>query len=104
MGYFGCLDVTVYKEHNMSKQVKCINKTDRTSRHERISHIGGDWGRITETEAIRQIKLDTYAYHVKVGGFDVRVIIATHLGREYLKTQSDTTLIDNLLSLPECPR
>jgi uncharacterized protein DUF3892 len=86
----------------MSKQVKCINKTDRPSRHERISHIGGDWGKITESEAIRQIKIDTNAYHVNVGGYDVRVIIAVHLGREYLKTQSDSTLVDNLLSLPEC--
>jgi hypothetical protein len=88
----------------MSKQVKCINKTDRTSRHERISHIGGDWGRITETEAIRQIHLDRNAYHVKVGNYDTRVTIAIHLGREYLKTESDTTIVDNLLSLKECPR
>ena len=88
----------------MSRQVKCINKTDRASRHERISHIGGDWGRITESEAIRQIKLDRNAFHVRVGNFDVKVIIATHLGREYLKTESDTTTVDNLLSLPECPR
>jgi len=86
----------------MSKQVKCINKTNRQDRHERISHIGGDWGKITESEAIRQVKLDRNAYHVKVGNYDVRVVIATHLGREYLKTESDSSTVDNLLSLPEC--
>lgn len=88
----------------MSKEVKCINKTDRTSRHERISHIGGYGWRITENDAIRNIKSDPTAYHVKVGNFDARVIIAVHLGREYLKTDRDTTTVDNLLSLPECPR
>lgn len=86
----------------MSRLVKCINKRDRQSRHERISHIGGDWGRITEDEAIRQIKADPAAYHVRVGTNDVRVIIAKHEGREYLKTESDTTTRDNLLSLPDC--
>ena len=86
----------------MSRQVKCINKTDRANRHERISHIGGDWGRITETEAVRQIKADRSAFHVRVGNNDVRVIIAVHQGREYLKTEADNTIVDNLLSLPEC--
>ena len=81
----------------ISRQVKCINKTDRPSRHERISHIGGDWGyngariRITETQAIADIKAGTYNYHVRVGNNDVKVIIAIHLGREYLKTESDST-------------
>jgi hypothetical protein len=93
-----------------SRQVKCINKTDRLNRHERISHIGGDWGyngmriRITEAQAIDDIKTGNYSYHVRVGSFDVKVIIASYLGREYLKTESDSTLVDNLLSLPECYR
>ena len=91
-----------------SRQVKCITKTNRTSRHERISHIGGDWGnygqriKITEAQAINEIKAGTYNYHVKVGYNDVKVIIATYSGREYLKTESDSTTVDNLLSLPEC--
>jgi hypothetical protein len=38
----------------------------------------------------------------RVGNYDVKVIIATYLGREYLKTESDTTTVDNLLSLPDC--
>jgi hypothetical protein len=88
----------------MSRQVKCINKTDRQSRHERISHIGGDWGRISESDAIKKIRSGAESYHVKVDNNDVRVIIATHLGREYLKTESDSTTVDNLLGLPECPR
>ena len=86
-----------------SRQVKCINKTDRPNRHERIRNIGGDWGKVSESDAITQIKNGTYAYHVRVGYNDVKVIIAYHLERPYLKTESDTTTVDNLLSLPECP-
>jgi len=85
-----------------SRQVKCINKTDRQNRHERIRNIGGDWGVIPESQAIWDIEHGAFSYHVKVGNNDVRVIIATHLGRKYLKTEADTTFVDNLLALPEC--
>ena len=86
----------------MSRQVKCVNINDRLIRHERITHIGGDWGKITEKEAITQIKADQNSYHVKVVNIGTRVIIASYLGKEYLKTESDTTMVDNLLNLPEC--
>jgi len=86
----------------MSKQVTCINKADRYSSNERISHIGGTWGRITEDEAIRQIKNGTESYHVRVGVNDVKIIVASRLGTEYLKTERDGTTADNLLSLPDC--
>ena len=85
-----------------SRQVKCINKTDRTSRYERISHIGADWGKVAENAAITQIENGIFDYYVQVGLSKAKVIIGTHLGRKYLKTESDTTLIDNLLSLKEC--
>ena len=87
---------------SISRQVKCINKTDRTNRYERISHIGGEWGKIIESEAITQIENGTFDYYVQVGLSKAKVIISTHLGRKYLKTESDTTLVDNLLSLKEC--
>ncbi len=86
----------------MSRQVTCINKQDRYSSNERISHIGGSWGRITEDEAIRQINAGTQSYHVRVGVNDVKVIVAYREGRPYLKTERDGTTADNLLSLPEC--
>ena len=86
----------------ISREVKCINKTDRYSRHERIRNIGGDWGTIPESDAIRHIEQGVYNYHVRVNGYDVKVIIATHEGRKYLKTETDSTTVDNLLSLNEC--
>ena len=86
----------------MSKQVTCISKTNRTSRYEAISHIGGAWGKHTQKEAIANIKADKNAYHVKVNGNDVKLIVATNNGNEYVKTESDATTVDNLLSLKEC--
>ena len=87
----------------ISRQVKCINKTDRQSRHERIRNIGGDWGKISETFAIGYIETSVYGYYTLVNNNRANVIIRVHEGRKYLKTDADTTLVDNLLSLPECP-
>jgi hypothetical protein len=86
-----------------ARQVTCINKTDRYSRHERIRSLGGSWGKVSETEAIIQIENGSYTYHVRVDDRDVKVIVAVTSGKKYLKTEADTTTVDNLLSLPECP-
>lgn len=87
----------------ISRRVTCINKTDRQSRHERISHIGGDWGKVTQSEAINQILNGTYHYYVLVNGYSTDVIVEENfLGHKYLKTVADTTIVDNLLSLTEC--
>lgn len=85
------------------RQVKCINKTDRYNRHEKIRNIGGDWGKVSEAEAITQIRNGSFSYYVNVGVYTANVIIADYMGRPYLKTDRDTTTQDNLLSLPECP-
>lgn len=89
-------------------RVQCINKT-RSSPHERISHIGGfnadntRW-KLPESRAIQGIKDGRWAFYVEQPlGHRVRVIVATRLGREYLKTEADGESPDNLLSLPECP-
>ncbi|QTO19584.1 MULTISPECIES: DUF3892 domain-containing protein [Burkholderia] len=90
-------------------QVRCINKTNRASRHEAISHIGGQnadgtrW-KITESDAISGIETGKWQFYVSGGGQTADVVIAkTPEGRKYLKTTRDTTTLDNLLSLPECP-
>lgn len=89
-------------------RVRCINKSDRQSRHERIRSIGGlnadssAW-KISQQDAISFIEAGKYSFYVSEGGARSEVIIATHLGNKYLKTNSDTTTRDNLLSLPECP-
>lgn len=87
----------------ISRQVKCINKGDRFNPHTRITSIGGDEWKETQPNAIRQIQALTHSYWVRVNGNVVNVIVAFHNGNPYLKTESDTTTVDNLLSLPECP-
>ena len=94
----------------MTKQVTCINKRGHHNPHERIQAIGGvvsvvsgvRW-RNSEDRAITNVKRDPKSYYVSVGGHSVWVIVATHNGREYLKTQNDGYSPDNLSSLPECP-
>lgn len=90
-------------------EVKCINKTNRQSAHERIKNIGGinqdgtRW-KLSEDEAITGIKQGKWNFYVSKGGNSVWVVIArTAAGHEYLKTQADGEIPNNLLSLPECP-
>ncbi len=88
-------------------RVSCIKKRDRKNPHERIEGIGGvhnqaQWYML-EDAAIAAIKNHQWDFYVHEGGYTARVIVATHLGREYLKTERDGVSPDNLLSLPTCP-
>ena len=93
----------------MSRQVMCITKRgSHYNAHERIQGIGGvaegiRWWR-AEDDAIRDVEANSTAYYTSVGGRSVWVIVATHNGRKYLKTETDYYSPDNLLALPECPR
>jgi hypothetical protein len=90
-------------------RISCINKTDRTSAHERIRNVGGinpdgtRW-KLSEAAAIESIKDGKWAFYVeRPPGHRVDVIIAKRLGSEYLTTVADGEQPDNLLALPECP-
>jgi len=89
-------------------QVHCVNKLDRYNPHERILNIGGfnsdgtRW-KLSQRQAIDGIKEGKWAFYVSRGGATIDVVIAVHMGNEYLKTRPDHTGADNLLSLPECP-
>jgi len=89
-------------------RVDCINRTTRTEPHERISHIGGPndngtrW-KLSEADAIMGIKDQRWSFYVeRPAGHVVNVIVASRLGREYLKTTADGETPDNLLALPDC--
>ena len=87
-----------------SLQVTCITKLpSHQDRHRRIQAVGGRGWRVPEEVAIANVKRDPAAYYVSEHGKSVWVIVRQHEGRDYLKTQTDHFLPDNLLSLPECP-
>jgi hypothetical protein len=93
-----------------SHRVKCINKTDRSSPHERIRHIGGvnhdntRW-KLSQHDAIQGIENGKWAFYVEQPAGDrVDVVVAkSAAGNKYLKTRADGDQPNNLLSLPECP-
>jgi hypothetical protein len=88
-------------------EINCINKSGRMNPHERIQNVGGGFGtnrwKQSEDQTIREIENGSWTYYVTQGGRTVDVIVATRLGRKYLKTVADGESPDNLLSLPECP-
>lgn len=87
----------------MRYQVKCIIKNDRYNVYERITHIGGDGWKITQSEAIKFIENGTHSFFVNANGHEVDVIVAiSPYNNKYIKTKADDRTPNNLLSLSEC--
>jgi len=81
------------------RQITHITKRiEPCSRYERIEDISGDWGRIPEYRAIDDIKYNRHKYYINIGNDDIEVLIASFMGRQYLRTY---TTVDYLLGLPE---
>ena len=85
-------------------QVTCINKQDRNSAHEGITHLGGATWKWTRQQVIDSILARTNTFFTFDGWrrAEVQVINSPH-GR-YLRTVADGRETDNLLALPECRR
>jgi hypothetical protein len=89
----------------MPRQITCITKLPtHQDRHRRIQAVGGTNFYDAEDTAIANVKRDSNYYTVSEQGRTVKVIVRKHDGRDYLKTENDRFLPDNLLSLPECRR
>jgi hypothetical protein len=90
-----------------TRHIQCITKLpNHEDRHRRIQAVGGVDGtrwKDTEETAIANVKRDPKSYFVSEQGKSVWVVVRTHDKRDYLKTETDRFLPDNLLSLPECP-
>lgn len=85
----------------MAQQITCVNKQPRNDIHKQIEKVGGYGWKITQDEAIEQIERGT-EYEVTVEGVTAKVVVATHEGNKYIRTDPDKTTKNNLLSLEEC--
>jgi hypothetical protein len=86
--------------------VDCINKKDRNSKHEGITHLGGPgngsrW-KDTRAEVIRKIENGTNTYHTNNKGKKVPVKVRGTGPDRYVQTQADGVWSDNLLEQSEC--
>jgi hypothetical protein len=87
--------------------VTCINKQNRQSEHEHITHIGNtanNW-RLTREEAIRRIeaKIDTFYTLDGATGKRSNVAVVREVGKApFLRTYADGQWNNNLLAQPEC--
>jgi hypothetical protein len=88
-------------------EVNCINKPNRDSRHEHITHIGNSnqsW-RITRESAIERIDSKKEAFYTvdKTTGKRVYIGVVREAGKApYLRTYADGKWNDNLLAQQEC--
>ena len=90
-------------------RIDCINKPDRNSPHEHITHVGGPkpdgsgrW-KDTVTNIVRLIEAKTDRFYTSEGGVSAWVLVRTSpAGRKFLQTYADGIWKDNLLALKEC--
>lgn len=83
-------------------QVTCINKVDRNSSHEGITHLGGANWKWSRAEVIQSIEARTNSFYTLVGGRRANVGVFSGPHGKYMKTYADGVWNDNLLALPEC--
>jgi Protein of unknown function (DUF3892) len=91
--------------------VTCINKPNRMSSHEHISHIGNitndpanRW-RLAREEAIRRIEAKEEAFYTvdRATGNKMYIDVVRETGRNpFLRTHADGKWNDNLLAQTEC--
>lgn len=86
--------------------VTCINKKDRNSSHEGITHLGnpnaGSGWKWTRADVIASIEAKTNTFYTYVNGNRGNIGVVNGPNGKYVRTYADGQWNDNLLSLPEC--
>lgn len=88
-------------------EVNCVNKPNRNSPHEHITHIGhtvGQW-RLTREAAIARIESKSEAFYTvdRATGKRAYIGVVREAGKvPYLRTYADGKWGDNLLAQSEC--
>lgn len=83
-------------------QVLCINKRDRNSHHEGITHLGGDGWKWTRDQVVQSIEGRTNTFYTKVDGNRSDIGVVNGPNGKYVRTYADGKWNDNLLALMEC--
>jgi len=83
-------------------RVKCINKANRLSSHESITHLGGESWRWTSQQVISSIEDKTNSFYTMENNKRADIGVVNGPNGKYLRTHADGRWTDNLLALPEC--
>lgn len=90
-------------------QIDCVNKPDRNSPHEAITHVGGPnpngsgrW-KNPVADVVRMIESNAHRFYTRDAGKTAWVGVRTSAsGNKYLQTYSDGVWANNLLAQSEC--
>ena len=87
-------------------RIDCVNKPNRNSPHEHITHVGGPAGgrwKDTTANVVRFIENQEHRFYTQEGNASAWVGVRTSAaGNKFLQTYADGIWKDNLLALPEC--
>ena len=83
-------------------RITCINKINRDSSHEGITHLGGSNWKWTRSDVIASIENGTHTFYTMVNNKRADVRVVNGPNGKYLRTYADGYYNDNLLALPEC--
>ena len=83
-------------------RITCINKPDRYSPHEAITHVGNGTNKWTRQQVVAWIDNREHTFYTLVDGNRGDIGTVQGANGKYLRTYADGKWNDNLLSLPEC--
>lgn len=94
----------------MAVRVQCIKKDGGNHENPYVAISSFGWRNPVTGETGRATRLEMYDWvvgggeaYVEADSYRARVVGAiSPRGNKYVKTQADSTLVDNLLRLPEC--